>query len=125
MTTLQNINSVDLNTDVTNVKNYFNNFFTEFSTISADKNSAILGYFEKYTGGNKLAAQSLASAVIYTSLAQRVDPMDTLTQFTKLPLGEVNAYIAMFLNLNRIGTSYLGINTDPQVNKYVSRTIRP
>lgn len=125
MSTPQNLGPVDLNTEVSNVKNYFNNFFTEFSTISADKNSAILGYFEKYTGGNKLAAQALASAVIYTSLAQRVDPMETLSQFTKLPVGEVNSYIAMFLNLNRIGTSYLGINTDPQVNKYVSRTIKP
>ena len=31
----------------------------------------------------------------------------------------------MFLNLNRIGTSYLGINNAPQTSKYVARTILP
>lgn len=36
---------------------------------------------------------------------------------------ELNAYLTMFLNLNRVGTSLLGINNTPPVSKYVSRTI--
>lgn len=36
---------------------------------------------------------------------------------------ELNAYLTMFLNLNRVGTSLLGINNSPPVSKYVARTI--
>jgi hypothetical protein len=72
---------------------------------------------------NKEAAQALAAAVIYTSLSQEVDPMSTLDQFTQLEPGEINVYLAMYLNLNRIPSSLLGVTSKPVTNKYVDRTI--
>jgi len=36
---------------------------------------------------------------------------------------ELNAYLTMFLNLNRANTSLLGISNSPQTNKYITRTI--
>lgn len=38
---------------------------------------------------------------------------------------EINAYLTMFLNLNRVNTSLLGITNQPQTSKYVSRAILP
>ena len=122
MTQPSNLNSVDLNT-INDTKNYFNNFFNQTFSVSQNVDDAIIGYFEKVTNGNKEAARIIASAVIFTSLAQKIDPMATLKNFTTLSDGELNAYLTMFLNLNRVGTSYLGISNQPITSKYVARTI--
>lgn len=123
MNTTNNLGAVDLNTTTSNKQNYFNNFFTVSTTVSANQNDAILGFFQVYTGGNRTAAAALASAVIYTSMAQGIDPMSVLEQFVRLPRGDIDNYLAMFLNLNRKGTSFLGINNQPIVNKYIKRSI--
>jgi hypothetical protein len=104
-------------------QSYFNNFFINERTVSSNQNDAIVGYFEQYTNGNKSAARTIASAVIYTSISQGMDPMQVLNDFVKLPKGQLNAYLAMFLNLNRVGTSLLGINNQPITNKYITRAI--
>ena len=38
-------------------------------------------------------------------------------------ISEINAYLTMFLNLNRSGTSLLGLSNSPVTSKYISRTI--
>ena len=103
---------------------YFNNFFTEAFQVSSNVDAAVLSYFESVTE-NRESAKILASAVIYTSYTRGVDPMSILTEFTRLPPGEVNSYLTIFLNLQRVGTSYLGLTTAPVVNKYVSRAVIP
>ena len=123
MSTAQNISTVNVNQTSANPGQFFNNLFVPVNTISSDQNDAILGYFQQYTKGNKEAAAALASAVIFTSLSQNMDPMATLQQFVDLPKGQINAYLAMFLNLNRVGTSLLGLNNQPNVNKYIKRSI--
>jgi len=40
-------------------------------------------------------------------------------------ISELDAYLTMFLNLNRSGTSLLGISNSPQTNKYIQRAILP
>jgi hypothetical protein len=40
-------------------------------------------------------------------------------------LSELDAYLTMLLNLNRVSTSLLGISNQPQTNKYVQRAILP
>ncbi len=101
---------------------FFNNFFNKDYNISPNANDAIVSYFEG-VASNKESAQALAAAVIYTSLSQEVDPMSTLDQFTQLEPGELNVYLAMYLNLNRIPSSLLGVTNKPITNKYVGRTI--
>ena len=103
---------------------FFNNFFQPAFTVSQHVDDAVLGYFEKITD-NKESAKILASAVIYTSLARNIDPMETLTKFSDMDSSDLNSYVVMFLNLNRTGTSYLGINNAPKVSKYVQRSILP
>lgn len=119
-TNLSEINTNPLTTR--DVSKYFNNYFDIPVNVSSNVDSAIVAYFEQITS-NKESAKALASAVIYTSLKQGLDPMATLQEFQKLSPGELDAYTAMFLNFERVGTSYLGINNSPQLNKYIQRTI--
>jgi len=103
---------------------FFNNFFQPGFTVSQNIDDAVLGFFEQICN-NKQAAKILASSIIYTSIAQRLDPMDILANFSKMDNLELNAYITMFLNLNRVGTSFLGVKNSPRVSKYVKRMILP
>jgi hypothetical protein len=118
-----NLNPVNLAVnDNTNPNVYFNNYFGPNVRVSPDVDTAILSYFEEIAF-NREAAKALASAVIFTSVQQNVDPMETLREFTKLPKGQLNAYLVMFLNMQRKGTSYLGITNQPIANKYINRSI--
>lgn len=103
---------------------FFNNFFQPDFTVSQNVDDVILGFFEKIAE-NKEAAKILASSVIYTSVATGIDPMETLEKFRSMDSDELNIYVTTFLNLNRTGTSFLGINNQPQISKYVQRMIRP
>jgi hypothetical protein len=103
---------------------YFNNYFDIPVIVSSNVDAAIIAYFEQVTE-NKESARALASAVIFTSLKQGTNPMDTLREFQKLPVGELDLYTALFLNFERVGTSYLGVSNFPVLNKYIARTIRP
>lgn len=121
MTTATNISAPNLSGTQNNAQAYFNNFYSiDFSTGIA--NDAIIAYFEKYTG-NKVSANNLASAVLYTAQAQNVDPMSVMEQFMKLPMGQLNTYLVAFLNQSRAPTSSLGIKGKSTMNPLVSRTI--
>ena len=113
-----------LRNETNSTQEFFNNFFQDEFNISPNVNDAIVSYFEKQAD-NKEAALALAASVIYTSLAQDVNPMETLDEFKDLPPGELNVFLAMYLNLNRVGSSLLGVRNQPATNKYVSRTILP
>jgi len=120
-----NLGTVDLNAIVQkDIEKYFNNFTEIPVEVSSNVDAAIVGFFESLTN-SKEAAKALASAVIYTSVRQGLNPMDTLSEFTKLQPGELDAYTTIFLNFNRVGTSYLGIKNSPKANKYVQRAILP
>jgi hypothetical protein len=119
-----NLAQINLNPfDPRDANKYFNNFFEIPVEVSSNVDAAIIAYFEQISE-NKESARALASAVIYTSVKQGLNPMETLKEFQRLPKGELDAYTAMFLNFERKGTSYLGISNQPQINKYVQRSIR-
>jgi hypothetical protein len=118
-----NLNSVDLNRLVGDGSKYFNNYFDQTITISSAADDAILSFFET-VAENKDSAVALASAVIYTSKVQGIDPMSVLDEFKKLSKDQLRPFIAYFLNLSRIGTSLIGVLTVPTRNKYVTRTIK-
>lgn len=103
---------------------FFNNYMQPGFTVSSNVNDLIIGHFEKIAE-NRQAAEIMASAVIYTSLAQNVDPLSIIEKIQYMDEPDVAAYVNMFLNLNRIGSSYLGIHSAPTVKKYVKRTINP
>lgn len=122
-TTTTNIKSANISNESSSTK-YFNNFNLPVINVSNNINDAIIAYFEQIAD-SKEAARLVASAVILTAVSQGVDPMQTLEEFSKLPPGQLTSYTAMFLNLSRKGTSYLGINNSPEVSKYITHMIRP
>ena len=103
---------------------YFNNFFKNGVSVSQDVNDAVVGYFQQTTG-DKESGKLLASTVLYTALNQGLDPMALVEEFRSLNGNELNAYLTMFLNLNRIFTSLLGISNSPETNKYIKRALLP
>lgn len=112
------------NTKSDQTTDYFNNFYKPDFDVSQDVDESITAFFEKFTN-NKAAAKTMAGSVIATSKAQNLDPMEILQQFVALPKGQINNYLVLFLNTNRIGTSLLGLSNAPQPNKYLTRTILP
>lgn len=118
-----NLGSIDVssNTD-TKTTEYFNNFFDPKFTVDPNIDAAVISYFESVSD-NKESAKVLASAVIYTSYTRGINPMSVLKEFTNLQTGELNQYLTMFLNLQRVGTSFLGLTTQPIANKYVARAV--
>lgn len=120
-----NINATNLSGKIDNETDFFfSNYFSPSFTVSQNIDDAVLAFFEKITQ-NKESAKVLASSVIYISLARDIDPMETLSDFYSLTENQLNSYVTAFLNLNRTGTSYLGINGVPRVGKYVQRMILP
>lgn len=120
ITTATNFDTPDISSAVDSRK-YFNNFYAKPFEIGP-AGDAIVGFFEQRIP-NKSAAKNLASVVIYTSLAQNLNPMETLNQFKQLQPGELNNYLTAFLNINRAPTSFLGFRDSPPTNNYVQRTI--
>lgn len=110
------------NTTVNATTRYFNNIYNPVIGISQNINDAIYSYFEQYTG-NKESAKILTQVVISTAQAQNLDPLQVLKDFQNLSNNELNAYLALFLNLNRVPTSLLGVKLPPVTNAYISRTI--
>ena len=104
------------------VSNYFTKQLLPGLSISPSSADAIIGYFQGVTG-NVDTGNTLASAVMYTALNQGVDIMQLLDEFRKLDGAALNAYLTMFLNIDRAGTSLLGISNSPVLNKYVKRAI--
>lgn len=113
-----NLNTTGL--DKTN--QFFNNYFTPDYTISIGTNDSILSWFEEVTG-DKESAQLLAQTVINTAQQNREDPMLVLDQFMKLPIGDLNNFLALYLNTSRVSTSLLGTVNAITANKYIARTI--
>lgn len=105
-------------------QSFFNNYFRPDIDVSINANDAVFSNFEKITD-NRESAMALASAVINTSKSQQLDLMEVLAEFNKMGKDQLNAYLCMFLNINRVNTSLLGINNQPIQNKYVRRSILP
>lgn len=103
---------------------YFDVFFKNNVNTSSNINDAFIGYFQQVTG-DKDAGVTVAGSVLYVALNSGLEPMALLDEFRKLSPGELNAYLTTILNVNRVGTSLLGITNTPQPNQYLTRTILP
>ena len=82
MSNAVNTNVVNLSQNKsTPADRYFSNYFVTPSTISSDVNDAVISYFQTLTNGNSQSATILASTVVYTAMAQGIDPMTIVQQF--------------------------------------------
>lgn len=101
---------------------YINNFIRPALNTTTDVDAAVQSYFESVTDDVD-AARLLSTALVLTSLAQNLNPMSVLADFKKLKPGELDTYLATFLNLNRVNTSLLGLTNRPQASVFVQRGI--
>lgn len=122
--TATNLQAPDASTSTTtaNANQYFNNFYSIPFNVSANVNDAMTAFFERYTQ-NAAAGKNLAAAVLYTAMSQGLDPMVVLSDFEKLPKGQLDNYLIAFLNVSRVPTSMLGKKTTTGTSPYVTRTI--
>lgn len=123
ISTATNVQGPDLSNVQNNTQKFFNNFFARDFAIGA-ANDIIVAYFEKYTG-SATNGKMLAATVIYTAQAQNLDPMAVLAQFQKLTPGQVDNYLAAFLNFNRVPTSTIGVKQIQQTSPFITRSILP
>jgi hypothetical protein len=123
ISTATNLQGPDLSVGQNDPAKFFNNFFALNFTVGPD-NDAIVAYFEQYTG-TVAAGKALAAAVLYTAQSQNINPMQVLADFQKLTPGQLNSYLAAFLNFNRVPTSIIGIKSQSSTNPYVERSIIP
>lgn len=121
MATNTNLDSFDYQTGALPGQ-YFNNIFKNTIALTGDVVEAVETFFEIITK-NRASAKVLASAIIVTAKSQNQDPLTLVQEFKKLNPGQINAYLATYLNLNRIPTSLLGTVNKPPVNQFVERTI--
>jgi len=116
-----NLQPVDLSA-TTDTNKFLTNFFQPNISIASNDNDAIISFFIQVTN-NPVSAKILASAVIYTAAEQNLNVLVVLEEFKKIGKGNLDQYIAYFLNTQRFGSSYLGINTGTFTNKFTSRTV--
>ena len=101
---------------------YFNNVYKTTNAVSPAISSSIISWFQEQTGSRETATL-LARTLINTAESIGEDPRAILQEFTKLPQGELNAYLALFLNSGRVPTSLLGIKNQPKPTDLISRTL--
>ena len=101
---------------------YFNNIYANLPPLATNTNDTVLTFFETVTGAKESAAL-MAASVIYTALSQKTDPMALIKKFQEMPAGELNVFLAAFLNLNRVNTSLLGVKNQPRTGYFVQRSI--
>jgi hypothetical protein len=121
ITTATNVSGPDTSAAPNDARRYFNNFYSESFSIGP-ANDAIVAFFERYAD-NKTSAKNLAAVVLYTAQAQNLDPMLVLSEFQKLPKGQLSSYLAAFLNINRAPTSLIGIKTGSTTNPIITRSV--
>lgn len=103
---------------------YFTNLAIPPFAVPADQESAIETFFESVTG-DKVSGKLMADAVIYSANAQGLNPMSVVSDFKKLPVGELDIKISSFLNLTRVNTSLLGVTNSKKTGYFVQRSILP
>ena len=101
---------------------FFTNLYDQLPPLATNTNDAIQVYFQTVTGDIE-SAKLLAASVILTALSQKTDPMALITKFKEKPKGELNLYLAAFLNLSRVNTSLLGVKNQSKVGYFVQRSI--
>ena len=113
-----NLDSTSLN----KTTNFFTNYFQPSDQIDQNINDSVLSYFEQQMGDAE-AAKLMVQTIIETAKTNREEPLSVLQRFQKLPQGDLNGILTVYLNNTRVNTSFLGIKSTPPENSYVTRSI--
>lgn len=112
----------------------FNSSYNSYQNANADRTNytpgqlfyiPLLNVFYELTENYRLIASTKYKAELVTG-PQIQEPIYNYYEVQyNFEENELNAYLCMFLNLDRVNTSLLGINNSPKTNKYIQRAILP
>jgi hypothetical protein len=129
--------------DITVSQNIDNTVLGFFESVTGNKQSArVLSSAVLYTAAiqgvdplsvveelQALSKRDQTATALSSSINNQQQNSNKYTTSDSMPSQngfiQVNAYLAMFLNLSRVNTSLLGITNEPPRSKYVERTVLP
>lgn len=113
-----------LSDSATEVKEFFNRYFTEKISFPAAEVDSVIGFFRK-RGFEEIAAQSVAVVLLTQAKLDSVkifELLDTLKGFDNVALDKI---VTQVLNATRSSTSTLGYKVSPENETLETRNILP
>lgn len=108
----------------TNVKKFFNQYFTKQLEFPSNQIDAVVGFFEN-RNFDKTAAVSTATVLLEQSKLDNIDVFQLLDTLKGLSEVELSRIVAEVLNYKRPRSSSLGFKTRNQVDAFEKRNIVP
>lgn len=104
------------------VKSFFNNYFVDPITFSANDVDTVVGFFEK-RGFENTAATSVATVLLTQAKLDNVKIFKLLDTLKGLTDVQLSALVTEVLNYNRPKISTLGYKTQPDTDNFEARNI--
>jgi len=104
------------------VKSFFNNYFVDPITFSANDVDTVVGFFEK-RGFENNAATSVATVLLTQAKLDNVKIFKLLDTLKGLTDVQLSALVTEVLNYNRPKISTLGYKTQPDTDNFEARNI--
>ena len=104
------------------VKNFFNQYFTEKLSFPSNDVDAVIGFFES-RDFERTAAISVATALLEQAKIDDVKVFKLLDTLKGLDNVQLSVVVGEVLNFNRSKTSTLGFKRDSNVSKLEQRNV--
>jgi len=104
------------------VKSFFNNYFVDPITFSANDVDTVVGFFEK-RGFENNAATSVVTVLLTHAKLDNVKIFKLLDTLKGLTDVQLSALVTEVLNYNRPKISTLGYKTQPDTDNFEARNI--
>ena len=105
------------------VKNFFNQYFTEKLSFPSNDVDAVIGFFES-RDFERTAAISFATALLEQAKIDDVKVFKLLDTLKGLDNVQLSVVVGEVLNFNRSKTSTLGFKRDSNVSKLEQRNVK-
>lgn len=120
--TFSNLPKPPVTDSATEVKSFFNNYFVEPITFSANDIDTVVGFFEK-RGFENTAATSVSTVLLTQAKLDNVKIFKLLDTLKGLTDVQLSALVTEVLNYNRPKISTLGYKTQPDTDNFETRNI--
>lgn len=110
------------NIPVNKTDSYFNNYYKNLPFIDTNSQAVLISFFEGITVDNE-TAKVMAGSLVQIVQQQNLDMNKILDDLRKLSKKNIDAYLTLLFNMNRVNSSFLGVINVPTTSDYVTRTI--
>lgn len=103
---------------------FFSGYYVKNIPVSGQQYDAVIAFFLKRTGGDRVAAESLAASVLWICNNRGLDPISIILDFKQIESDEAfKAALIALINSDRRNTSKLGFAVTPTPNETITRNI--